>query len=57
MSALARPREALLTLVEALGCRDNALRRDECGDWCISGQYGWIYAVAGTLDQPGTEGS
>ena len=37
MSALARPREALLALVEALGCRDNALRRDECGDWCISG--------------------
>ena len=27
-----RQRPALLELVKALGCRDNALRRDECGD-------------------------
>ena len=38
-------RPALLKLVEALGCRDNALRRDECNDWRISGKRGWIYAV------------
>ena len=31
-------RPALLTLVEALGCRDNALRRDECGDWATEGE-------------------
>jgi hypothetical protein len=38
-------RPALLKLVEALGCRPNALRRDECNDWRISGKQGWIYAV------------
>jgi hypothetical protein len=38
-------REALLKLAEALGCRDNALRRDECGDWRIKGERGWIYAA------------
>jgi hypothetical protein len=56
MSAPARPREALLALVQPLGCRDAALRRDECGDWRIRGRYGWIYGVAGALDQPGVEG-
>jgi hypothetical protein len=40
-------RPALLKLVEALGCRDAALRRDECGDWRINGKYGCIYAVPG----------
>jgi hypothetical protein len=40
-----RQRPALLKLVEALGCRDNALRRDECSDWRISGKQGWIYSV------------
>jgi hypothetical protein len=40
-------RPALLKLVEALGCRDAALRRDECGDWRINGKYGFIYAVPG----------
>ena len=40
-------RPALLKLVEALGCRDAALRRDECGDWRINGKYGYIYAVPG----------
>lgn len=38
-------RPALLKLVEALGCRANALRRDECSDWHIVGRQGWIYAV------------
>jgi hypothetical protein len=49
-------RQALLAFVAALGCRGAAFRRDECGDWRINGQYGWIYAVAGTLDRPGAEG-
>lgn len=40
-------RAALLKLVEALGCRDAALRRDECGDWRINGKYGHISAVPG----------
>jgi hypothetical protein len=40
-------RPALLRLVEALGCREAALRRDECGDWRINGKYGYIYAVPG----------
>jgi hypothetical protein len=43
----ARQREALLKLVEALGCRDKALRRDECSDWRINGRWGHIYAVPG----------
>jgi hypothetical protein len=51
-----RQREALLKLIEALGCRDAALRRDECGDWRIKGRYGHIYAIPGTLDRPVVEG-
>lgn len=47
-------REALLAFAEALGSWDAALRHDENGDWRVSGQYGWLYAVAGTLDRPGT---
>ena len=42
-----RKREALLKLAKALGCRDNALRRDENGDWRISGSKGCVYAVPG----------
>jgi hypothetical protein len=38
-------RPALLKLVEALGCRDVALRRDECGDWRVNGTFGHIWAV------------
>jgi hypothetical protein len=38
-------RPALLELVKALGCRDNALRRDECSDWRVNGKQGHIYAV------------
>jgi hypothetical protein len=51
-----RQREALLKLVEALGCWDRALRRDECGDWQVRGKYGHIYAIPGTLDRPKAEG-
>jgi len=40
-------RPALLDLVKALGCRDNALRRDECGDWRVEGRHGHVYAVPG----------
>jgi hypothetical protein len=52
----AKQRPALLGLVKALGCRDNALKRDECGDWAIFGKRGHIYAVPGTLDRPNTPG-
>jgi hypothetical protein len=38
-------RPELLKFAEALGSRDNALRRDECSDWRINGKQGWIYAV------------
>jgi hypothetical protein len=38
-------RPALLKLRDALGCRENALRRDECGDWRVKGRQGQIYAV------------
>ena len=51
-----RQREALLKFAKALGCRDNALRRDENGDWRISGSKGHIYAVPGTLTDGKTEG-
>lgn len=40
-----KQREALLHFRLALNCRDNALRRDECGDWRINGRQGHIYAV------------
>ena len=49
-------RPALLKFAEALGCRDNALRRDECGDWRIQGHSGHIYAVPGSLDRRTTPG-
>lgn len=35
-------REQQLCLLKALGVWDRALRRDECGDWRISGRTGWI---------------
>jgi hypothetical protein len=53
---LAKQRPALLALRDALGCRDNALRRDECGDWRIVGKLGHVYAVPGSLDRPKAEG-
>ena len=49
-------REALLKFAEALGSRDRALRRDDCGDWRISGKHGLVYAVPGMLDRPETPG-
>jgi hypothetical protein len=49
-------RQALLELVPALGCRDSALHRDECGDWRINGSAGHIYAVPRSLDEPGKPG-
>jgi hypothetical protein len=51
-----RQREALLRLAPALGCRESALRRDDCGDWRINGKHGHIYAIPGTLAEPGREG-
>jgi hypothetical protein len=41
----ARQRAALLEFVAALGNRDGALRRDECGDPRINGRRGYIYAA------------
>lgn len=52
----AMQREALLKFAEALGCRDAALRRDECSDWRIGGQHGHIYAVPGSLERRGVPG-
>jgi hypothetical protein len=49
-------REDLALFVKALGCRDAALRRDECGDWRVSGRRGGIYAVPGSLARPKTPG-
>jgi len=39
----AAQRLALLALMPTLGCRDLALRRDECGDCRINGSHGQIY--------------
>jgi len=36
-------REQLENLLVALGAWDRALRRDECGAWCISGKTGRVY--------------
>ena len=49
-------RPALLKLVEALGCREAHLRRDECSDWRLGGETGHIYAVPGSLERTNTEG-
>jgi hypothetical protein len=51
-----RQRPALLAFAEAVGSASTALRRDENGDWRIKGKLGFIYAVPGTLDEPGREG-
>jgi hypothetical protein len=40
-------RPALLAFAGAIGSRDAALRRDECGDWRINGARGHVYAVPG----------
>lgn len=34
----------MLKLIEALGARENSLRRDECGDWRINGRFGCIWS-------------
>jgi hypothetical protein len=52
----AKQRAALLKFVSALGCREAALRRDECGDWRIEGSNGHVSAVPGTLSQPNRPG-
>ena len=52
----AAQRAALLKLMPALGCSDTALRRDECGDPRLEGKHGHIYAVCGSLDEPGKPG-
>jgi hypothetical protein len=52
----AAQRQALLELMPALGCRDIALRRDECGDPRINGKKGHIYAVPGTIAEPNRPG-
>ena len=51
-----RQRPALLAFAEALGSASTALRRDENGDWRISGKLGHIYAVPGILGEPSREG-
>jgi hypothetical protein len=38
-------RPVMLNLAGIMRSRDNALRRDECGDWAIHGKKGYIYAV------------
>jgi hypothetical protein len=43
----AAQRAALLEFAKALGSIDIALRRDECGDWAISGLAGHLYAIPG----------
>jgi hypothetical protein len=40
-----KQRPELLKLAEIMRSRDNALRRDECGDWAIHGKKGHVYAV------------
>ena len=50
-------RSALLKLAEALASASTALRRGECGGWRINGRLGHFYAVPGTIDRPGVEGS
>src|ERR1700691_5245028 len=51
-----RQRPALMAFAEALGSASTTLRRDDSGDWRIKGRLGFIYAVPGTLDEPGREG-
>ena len=43
----ALPRPALLAFTKAIGSRDAALRRDECGDSGIGGAHGHVYAAPG----------
>jgi hypothetical protein len=43
----AEQRPALIKFARALKSRENALRRDDCGDWHIRGGHGHVYAVPG----------
>ena len=43
-ASLQRP--ALQEFAAALCSRDNAIKRDECGDWQIAGAAGHVYAYA-----------
>ncbi len=47
----AAQRRALLKLVPALGCRDVALRRDECGDPVIAGKHGPVCSAISVGDR------
>jgi hypothetical protein len=38
-----------MPFAKALGSRNSALRRDECGDWQILGTHGHVYAVCGLV--------
>jgi hypothetical protein len=39
-------RPCLLEFRQAIGAREASLRRDDCGDWAVSGTSGHVYAVA-----------
>jgi hypothetical protein len=47
---------ALLEFAAAFGSASAALRRDDNDDWRIKGKLGFIYAIPGTLEEPGREG-
>ena len=51
-----KQRPALLAFAAALNSSPMALRRDGCGDWSVNGRHGHVYAIPGTLDEPGREG-
>jgi hypothetical protein len=54
--AKAELRQSLDRFAKALNSAPRALRRDECGDWRINGKCGHVYAISGTLEDPGREG-
>jgi len=49
-------RAALKKLGVALDCSSTAFQTDECGDPVIRGSAGHVYAVPGTIQNPGKEG-
>jgi hypothetical protein len=38
-------RTRLLEFRQAIGAREASIRRDDCGDWALSGTSGHVYAV------------
>jgi hypothetical protein len=54
--AKAEMRKSLDRFAKALNSAPRALRRDECGAWRINGKCGHVYAIPGTLEEPGREG-